>query len=532
MRADARRAASTGKSTTGQPQRANVDVLVKKAQLAWDQRRYSEAIYCYERALARDPQNPILLTDVARAYALRFRFADAEKLVDLASSLYPNDAKLQEMLGHSYLQVQQFDRAIKCFRRSLELVPDQPGRPQILLELAKMYERLHDLENARKCAEEVIALVPGYYMAHYVVANIDRRAGDIHSAEAKWKAIVDERKASLGVIADSWYQLAALYDKSGRYEEAYDALTRAKKIFSGAAAPHLDDAWQVARVAGMSIATLTREHCERWATAGSELKPLNGKLAILTSHPRSGTTLIEQVLDSHPDAISADELQVMPEVVYVPLGQKDGTSDPVIQVFDRTSVEVLDELRAAYCRSMEGALRESIGGRLLVDKNPEMTMLLPLVARAFPEMKILFALRDPRDVVISCFTQQLPLNPVSVHYLSLESTAQKYAKTMHAWLKLRDILVNPWIEVRYEDMVAGLESQARRVLEFLGLPWDERVLEYHRRAQNKHVHSPTYEAVTKPVYSSSVGRWRNYEQQLAPYQEILRPFVEAFGYNS
>jgi hypothetical protein len=77
-----------------------------------------------------------------------------------------------------------------------------------------------------------------------------------------------------------------------------------------------------------------------------------------------------------------------------------------------------------------------------------------------------------------------------------------------------------------------LPRQARRALDFLGLPWDDCVLQYHRRAQKKHVHSPTYEAVTKPVYSSSVGRWRNYAKQLEPYQEILRPYVEAFGYDS
>jgi tetratricopeptide (TPR) repeat protein len=531
-KAEAKRAAARGTGPAGQPPHSpNVDLRVSKAQAAWDQHRYDEAIWQYERALTRDPHNPALLTDVARAYALRFRFADAQKLVDLANSLHPDDARLQEMLGHSYEQIKQFDRAIACLRRSLELAPDQPGRPQILLELAKMYERLHDLENARKCCEEVIALAPSYYMAQYVLANIERRAGDLASAEAKWKKIIEERKASLGVIADSWYQLAALYDKAGRFEDAYDALTRAKKVFSGAAAHHLDDAWNIARVSGKTIATITREHCERWATTGPELTPLNGTLAILTSHPRSGTTLLEQVLDSHPGAISADELQIMSEIVYAPLGKKDGSNDPVLQVFDRTPVEVLDELRQAYWNSMEGALRESIDGRLLIDKNPEMTMLLPLVARAFPEMKILFALRDPRDVVISCFTQQLPLNPVSVHYFSLESTAQKYAKTMHAWLKLRGILVNPWIEVRYEDLVADLEGQARKVLEFLNLSWDERVLEYHRRAQQKHVHSPTYEAVTKPVYSSSVGRWRNYAKQLEPCQEILQPFVEAFGYD-
>jgi hypothetical protein len=145
-------------------------------------------------------------------------------------------------------------------------------------------------------------------------------------------------------------------------------------------------------------------------------------------------------------------------------------------------------------------------------------------------MKIVFALRDPRDVVISCFMQQLPLNAVSVNYLTLEGTAKKYASTMRAWLKIRNVLRNSWIEIRYEDMVTDLEGQARKVLDFLGLEWDERVLDYHRRAQSKHVHSPTYEAVTKPIYTSSVARWRNYAEQLEPYINILQPFIDEFGY--
>jgi Sulfotransferase family len=242
------------------------------------------------------------------------------------------------------------------------------------------------------------------------------------------------------------------------------------------------------------------------------------------------TTLQEQVLDSHPEATSADELQIMAEMVYLPLGEGAGPNDPVPTVLDSTPLDRIDALRTVYVKSMEGALRQSLTGKLLIDKNPELTMLLPLVARVFPEMKILFALRDPRDVVISCFTQQLPLNPVSVHYLTLEGTVKKYVKMMQAWLKLRPMLGNAWIEVRYEDVVADLEKQARRVFEFLDLPWDDRVLEYHRRAQTKHVHSPTYEAVTKPIYSSSIGRWRNYARHLEPYQELLQPFVEAFRY--
>ncbi|HEX3598753.1 MAG TPA: sulfotransferase [Lacipirellulaceae bacterium] len=507
-----------------------LDVRIDKAQALWREQKFEEAIWYYERALARNPLNAVLLVDVARAYALRYRFADAERLVDKARTLYPDDAQLQAMLGESYTQIQQFDRAIVCYRRSLELEPASPKRPQILLELAKMYERLHNLESARECAQEVVALAPHFYYARYVLANIDRRAGNLSAAESSWKDLINDRQTPRPICADCHYQLAALRDKAGQFDDAFAELIEAKKTLNGGAILHSDEAWEIGRQSGRTMATLTPELCERWHTTGRELAPFQGGLALLTSHPRSGTTLLEQVLDSHPGAISADELQTMPEMVYLPLGQKAQSPDPIPQVLDRTPLEDLNQVRQTYWSSMEGALREPIGGRILIDKNPELTLLLPLVARVFPEMKVLFALRDPRDVVISCFTQQLPLNPVSVHYLTLEGTVKKYIKMMQAWLKLRGMIRNPWIEIRYEDMVADLEKQSRRVLEFLGLPWDDCVLQYHRRAQQKHVHSPTYEAVTKPVYSSSVGRWRNYAQHLDPYQEMLQPYVEAFGY--
>jgi hypothetical protein len=359
-----------------------------------------------------------------------------------------------------------------------------------------------------------------------------RRAGAADRAEARLRQILDGRQAAPGVIADAWYQLASLADAAGRYDEAYAALIRAKEIFARAASPQRYDAADISRSSSRSLAALARDHFDRWYAEGASLAPLPGKLALLTSHPRSGTTLLEQVLDSHPGATSADELQIMTELVYVPLAQKAPPSAPAPAAFDQASVDDLNALRRSYWAAMEGALRQPLGGRLLLDKNPELTTLTPLVARVFPEMKIVFALRDPRDVVISCFMQQLPLNPVSVHYLTLEGTAKKYAATMRAWLKIRDMIRNPWIEVRYEDTVADLERQARSVLDFLGLAWDDAVLDYHRRAREKHVHSPTYEAVTKPVYASSIGRWRHYAAQLAPCQVILRPMVEAFGYDA
>src|SRR3954470_1093132 len=151
LRAQAKRAAIDGKGLPGNgTTRHQPDVRLDKAQKAWDERQYEEAIWFYERALARDPNNAVLLADVARAYALRFRFADAEELVERAQSLHSDDAHLQQMLARSYVQIQQFDRAIACYRRSLELAPSTE-RPETLLELAKMHERLHELDAARTC---------------------------------------------------------------------------------------------------------------------------------------------------------------------------------------------------------------------------------------------------------------------------------------------------------------------------------------------------------------------------------------------
>ena len=128
--------------------------------------------------------------------------------------------------------------------------------------------------------------------------------------------------------------------------------------------------------------------------------------------------------------------------------------------------------------------------------------------------------------------QYLPLNTNSVCFLTLERTARRYAHDMGVWLKLREMIPSRWLEVRYEDCVAGLEKESRRALQFLCLPWDSSVLQYRERLKAKAVSSPTYEAVSKPLYTSAIGRWKNYRKFLEPCLPILEPYVQAFGYES
>src|SRR5262249_30793460 len=155
--------------------------------------------------------------------------------------------------------------------------------------------------------------------------------------------------------------------------------------------------------------------------------------------------------------------------------------------------------------------------RLLIDKNPALDVHIPMAVRIFPEAAFLVAIRDPRDVCLSCFMLPLPPGQLSALYLSLEGTAANYAWLMGCSRAIRSRLPSRQMEVRYEDLVADLPGTSRRVLTFLGVEWDPEVLRFNDHAKTKLLRCAIDEAVAKPIFTSSVGRWRHYQKYLEPY---------------
>jgi hypothetical protein len=318
-------------------------------------------------------------------------------------------------------------------------------------------------------------------------------------------------------------------DQEGDFDGAMQAMNRCKEFMRPNEKPVLEESERLQRVLHNLAHSLTPEHFNRWAT--SPQSPPVRKQSVLTSFPRSGTTLLEQVLDSHPGLVSSDEREVFGRDIFPAMWRSSTTPIPTAAALDAIPEERLRAQRERYFAYVSAALNQPIGDRVHLDKNPPMTLLIPGMLRLIPETRLLIALRDPRDVVVSCFMQYLPLNTNSVCYLSLERTAARYAHDMQIWLHLKKLLCTPWLEVRYEDCVRQMEHEARRTLEFLELSWDPGVLNYRDRLKEKAVSSPTYEAVSKPLYTSSIGRWKNYEKHLGPCEVILRPCLEAFGYS-
>lgn len=500
---------------------------LKRARALWQLNRFDEALELFEAAVRKYPQNLVALVDASRALGARFEITRAEAILDRLMKAAKNNPKLLHLAGQSYRMIFRPDKAIACFQRVLAMTKDIPDAQ---LELAVLYERRHKLSEAYSLIEGCLRADPDYLEAEFFRAGLLRRLKDEPAADAALRKLAENSDADPQVRAQAFAAIAHILDRKGDYDGSMSAMLECKKILISAEGPLLKESEALQGHLRRLADSLTPAHFERWAEAGRQFP--SHRMAVLAGFPRTGTTLLEQVLDSHPGLISSDEREAFGRDIFPAMWLTEKTPVPTAEAFDGIPVERLASQRTRYLNYMSAALNQPIGDRVHLDKNPTMTLLLPGMLRLFPETRLIIALRDPRDVVVSCFMQYLPLNTNSVCFLTLERTARRYAHDMSVWLKLRNIIPTPWIEVRYEDCVAGLEGQARRALEFLGLPWDPNVLQYRERLKTKSVSSPTYEAVSKPLYTSAIGRWKHYEKHLESCLPILEPFIKAFGYES
>jgi tetratricopeptide (TPR) repeat protein len=506
-----------------------VDVASRRLQAAqslWNEGRHDDAIELYKEAMRQEPNNVRAYVLAARAYSETCQFDLMERTHEKLVRRGPRHPGVHHYIGETFGLLKLPDRAIASYERAARL----PGvGPPTWMELASLLERAHRLEEAEELIERTVR--SGYQnpLVALVRGRIQRRQNRLEEAEGTFLTVIRQAPQDSEWACQAWSELALMRDSRGDYAAAADAMGRCKQSQQLREGPFLKASEKVHEQMREMIATITADDFRRWREAAQHLEPR--RTALLTGFPRSGTTLLEQVLDAHPDLISSEERDFVGRELFHSVTYRGGNT-PLLELIERLSMKEIEDGRQQYFESMEYLLGEPIAGRMHLDKNPAYNPTIPLLLRVFPETKLIVAMRDPRDVVLSCYLRYLPLNGVSVRFLDVERTAERYALDMSAWLKFRDLIEVPWCEVRYEDTVADVACQARRALATLDLAWDDQVLDYRQRlTSTKQVTSPSYEAVAQPIYTRAIGRWRNYEQLLAPALKTLEPFVREFGYD-
>ena len=473
------------------------------------------ALTAYKQLLQKQPKDPRVLMDYGR---ISLAFGDlnaAGRSFRTLGTLYPSDPGLLLDIGHTYESFRFPDLAHQYFQAAAA-ADSEAVNPRI--SLALLHEKARRPEAAREAIQECLRIAPNDEQARYVSAFLDFREEKLEAAETQMRDLIASGPRHEYVWYASRYILAEILDRTHRFDEAMRNLAEAKDFI---------------RNLPYSVA-LNETRSDEWNKATEELRQLPRNFfptaankfperdrckippfAFLGGNPRSGTTLLEQILASHPGIVAADE----PEVV------------PLAQTAMRPGVTIsqLNAARRRYIGFIEKMTGPVGDGRLLLEKNPGATQALPDLLRLFPELRVLIALRDPRDVVLSLYFQNIPLN--HARFFTLEDFARSYGALMGIWLAVREWEGFSWIETRYEDMVSDMEKEGRRVTAFLGLAWHEKQALYFAAAGKRRIYAPTYHDVTKPIYSRAVGRWRNYEKYFEPILPILEPYCRAFGYS-
>ena len=237
--------------------------------------------------------------------------------------------------------------------------------------------------------------------------------------------------------------------------------------------------------------------------------------------------MTEQVLAAHPQVCTTDErpyLSAVNAALAALVPETGVTVDTPCRALAALSNADIQQLRAVYWS--ECASADAPDATLFLDKLPLNLVHLGLIDTIFPDARVIVALRDPRDVCLSCFFQEFQLNAAMIHFLTIESTAAFYTTVMQSWLEQRARFRVPTRIVHYEDTVTDLEAQARRLVDHLDLPWSDAMLSFHESARTRAISTPSADAVTKPIHRGALERWRGYEPHLESVLPTLTPLAE------
>jgi tetratricopeptide (TPR) repeat protein len=454
--------------------------------------RHWDAITCLERAVTIKPDFAQAYNNLGSALFALGRTEDAITRYRSAISVEPEYADAHNNLGSALRSLGRFDEAMEHFEHAPAARPDNA---KAFGDMGVAMRELGRIDEAQTAYESALALKPRADFYRFL-SDIHRFApGDPHLATME--ALMAGSELAEDERTDLHFALGKAYADTGEHRRSFEHLLQGNA--QKRSTVDYDEAATLT-----SFATIPKVFTRQVMEAFRGLGDPSAIPVFVLGMPRSGTTLIEQILAGHPDVHAAGELSLFEDALALAFP---GTGEPL-------SAQRLRALGAYYVKHVRKLAPEA--GRI-TDKMPANSRLAGLINLALPNARIVYAQRNPIDNCLSCFS--LLFESGQDHTYDLAELGRYYrghAALMEHW---RSVLPpGVMLDVQYEDVVADLETAARRIVAHLGLPWDEKCLEFYR--VKRPVQTASAAQVRKPIYHTSVGRWR-------PYGNLLRPLFEA-----
>jgi Flp pilus assembly protein TadD len=501
----------------------NAGTLENLGLLYHDRADFAAARFCFLGVCELDPNSIGARIYGAHACCECTDMVNAERMV--ASWWQWNRLDLDQLLllAGVMMRISHPDTAETILLRALQQTSD---KARVQVRLLMHYERLNRIAEA----QVLLAQLPNPQTVRDV--ELQNEIVNAHAALASREN--DYRKAGelLEPLAqtgqpdsDFFFALARIRDKLGNADGAMEALRKAHAGQMGKAAllaPNLIAPDVEPLTSGLN--PITPEQRRQWIAMPAPA--LADSPVFIVGFPRSGTTMLEQMLDAVPTLRAMDEQPFFQDMVEH-MGRF-GLTYP--RDLHRLDAEQCEQLRNVYWNLVRKTVKLDPGQRL-VDKNPLNMLRLPLLNRLFPEARIIFALRHPCDVVLSCYMQSFGAPAFMVLCSTLQRLARGYVNAMQGWMRNVEILSPQIMELRHEDLLGDFAGNARRIGEFIGVDDSTPMLAFHEHARKKgYIGTPSYAQVTEPANTRGLDRWLRYRAHLEPILPILKPIMEHWGY--
>ncbi len=489
--------------------RRDVSIRLSLAELLYGFGRFDEAARVLEVAKSLDPNNAQLHVYLGKLAIGRGRFVAAAEHFRAALTLDATLAVARSGLGSAHEAQGQLAEAEACFREATDA---DPRLTAPLIALAKLQAERGDFEESCQSARRALERCPNLAEAYWRLAMNLKGAlpdRDIQAIER----LRDHKYVSHGLRAGLGFALGAVFDARGLYTRAVEQfeVANALKATVKAAKGQSFDPDVYSRSIDRIIGTFTPELLDRGRGWGDP----DPRPVFVVGLPRSGTTLVEQILASHSQVHGAGELHValnlfnaLPELL----------SRPGVDAFEAASTLGPESARAVarrYVATLD-RLAPSTSKRV-VDKMPDNFLLLGMIAVLWPKAKVIVCSRDLRDVALSCWQTPFSTNPWTNQWEHIARRFADHQRLLAHWKWAKPVA---WLDVTYEELVRDVEGHARRMIAFLGLEWEPACLEFHKT--RRVVRTASQFQVREPIHTHSVGRWQRYESTLQPFFEASK----------
>ncbi|URD60004.1 sulfotransferase [Sphingomonas sp. KRR8] len=507
---------------------------------------HEAAIAALRQALTLVPDSAPIQLNLSEVLIDSGDGAEAERVLLAMTEHFPDDPKPWTSLYNLYKLAGHEEPSLSALRNA---VARDPADMALTADLAQEYGFRNQFDEAERLYDRVIAHQPTLFAAYQGLGSLLERT----NREGELDALLEKARSAGAPEPEIGFVEALKRKREGRFEEALTALDGSAETVLPGRRAHVrgqlldrlgrtDEAWDSfmemnqywiddpgkpldrAALYRAQVRTMSDLLTPEWAASWTRHDlPLDRPTpAFLVGFPRSGTTLLDTILMGHPGVQVLEEEPFIAEI-------EEQLGGPA--AFPTVTREQVAKARDTYFERANSVapLRP---GTLLIDKQPLHLNKVPAILRLFPDARFILALRHPLDVLLSCLTTNFRPNHGMANFLVPELAAETYDLTFSTWEKSRAVFSPPVHTMVYEQMVDDPAAQLRPLVEWLGLSWQDELLDHQKTASSRgHISTASYAQVVEPIYTRSKGRWHRYARQLAPIIPVIRPWADKFGYS-